>query len=159
MLTSRRRTNYPGVLAIQENLNHSIEHEINRGYHMVARRYKVYVRVLKNTNCWNIFQHEKRTFCISKLLCKVLFIKTPMKYQAISLQHFLLGKARILMSPWQRRSFTLWGNQSLTGIPFLTCLTVSGFFMLFETLRTRFGYLNASDRPRFYVSRLLIFGT
>lgn len=85
MLTSGRRTNYPGVLVIQKNLNHSIEHEINRGYHRVARRYKVSLRVLKNTNCWNIFQHEKRTFCISKRLCKVLFIKTLMKYQTISL--------------------------------------------------------------------------
>ena len=37
-------------------------------------------------------------------------------------------------------------------IPFLTCTTVSGFFMLFETLRTRFGYLTANDRPRFAVS-------
>ena len=56
------------------------------------------------------------------------------------------------MSPWQQGSFNVWGNQSSTGIAFLTCPTVSGFFMLFETLHTRFGYLTANDRPRFAVS-------
>ena len=142
MLTSRRRTNYPGVLAIQENLNHSIEHEINRGYHMVARRYKVSVRVLKNTNCWNIFQHEKRKFCTSKRFTKVLFIKTPMKYQAISLQHFYR----------ERREFVCHhGNGDLLpceDIPTFSCYLrpyARGLAILPQTQA-------ANDRPRFAVS-------
>ena len=39
-----------------------------RGYYMAARRYEIYLRVLKNisrvsaANEWNIFQHEKKNF-------------------------------------------------------------------------------------------------
>ena len=42
--------------------------ETDRGYYMVAQRYEISLRVLKNisrvsaVNKWNIFQHEKRTF-------------------------------------------------------------------------------------------------
>ena len=41
---------------------------INRGYYMAARRYEIYLRVLKNitrvsaANEWNNFQHEKKNF-------------------------------------------------------------------------------------------------
>ena len=49
---------------------------------MAARRYKIFLRVLKN-----IFSTQEEKFCISKRPGNVLFItKTPMKNQTILLK-------------------------------------------------------------------------
>ena len=53
---------------------------INRGYYMVARRYEIYLRVLKNisqvqrTSSEIFFSTQEEKFRISKRPCNVLFI-------------------------------------------------------------------------------------
>ena len=67
---------------------------------MAARRYEIFLLVLKNISLLRWFFNTRREFRIFKRPCNVLFIIfTPMKCQTISLEYFLLPKGAIYYVP------------------------------------------------------------
>ena len=70
---------------------------------MVARRYEIFLLVLKNISLVRWFFNTRREFRISKRPCNVLFIIfTPMKCQTISLEYFFAAERRYILCTHRR---------------------------------------------------------
>ena len=70
---------------------------------MAARRYEIFLLVLKNISLFRWFFNTRREFRIFKRPCNVLFIIfTPMKCQTISLEYFFAAERRYILCTHRR---------------------------------------------------------
>ena len=114
---------------------------------MAARRYEIFLLVLKNISLVRWFFNTRREFRISKRPCNVLFIIfTPMKCQTISLEYFFAAERRYILCTHRRGTL---------GVPSAAILWKIGKYR--NTVPKMDEILNTNTFIQLYPSRVFVY--